>query len=41
MLNRADDDVVADDLEENEIARATEWNDQFARVRIARLSPTA
>jgi len=28
--NRAHDDHVGDDLEENDIARATEWNDQFA-----------
>jgi hypothetical protein len=41
VTNRADEDVVADDLEENDVARATEWNDQFARATIAQLRPTA
>jgi hypothetical protein len=39
--NRAYDDVVADDLEENDVARATEWHDQFARSTIAQFRPTA
>jgi hypothetical protein len=39
--NRAYDDVVANDLEEHDVARATEWNNQLARATIAQLCPTA
>ncbi len=41
VANRAHDDVVADDLEENDVSRAAEWNDQFARPTIAQFCPTA
>ena len=41
VANRAHDDVVADDLEENDVARAAEWNDQFARATIAQFCSTA
>ncbi len=39
--NRAHDHVVADDLEENDVARATERNDQFAGAAITKFGPTA
>jgi hypothetical protein len=39
--NRAHDDCVGDDLEENDVARATERHDQFARATITQLRPTA
>ena len=41
VANRAHDDVVADDLEENDVARAAEWNDQFARATIAQFRSAA
>jgi hypothetical protein len=41
VANRTHDDVVADDLEENDVARAAEWNDQFARATIAQFCSTA
>jgi hypothetical protein len=41
VANRAHDNVVADDLEENDVARAAEWNDQFARATIAQFCSTA
>lgn len=41
VANRAHDNVVADDLEQNDVARAAEWNDQFARSTIAQFCSTA
>lgn len=39
--NRAHDDVVADDLEENDVARPSEWDDQFPGSAITKLGSTA
>ena len=39
--NRAHDHVVANDLEENDVARATEWNDQLTRAAVAQFRPAA
>ena len=41
IRNRAHDDVVADDLEENDVACAAEGNDHFARATVAQFCPTA
>jgi hypothetical protein len=38
---RTDDHKVTDDLEENDVARATEWNDQLTRTTIPQRRPTA
>lgn len=37
---RADDHLVVDDFEENDVARAAKWDDQFARSTVAQFCPT-
>jgi len=41
VSNRAHNDVIANDLEQNDVARAPERNDQFARATVAQFCPTA
>ena len=41
MPNRACDNVVGDDLKQDDVARATVWNGQFARAPTEQFRTTA